>query len=80
MVIMRLATRCGAFLQRVYRNRTQSWKGERYREGYMESLPLPDSWADVVISNGCINLAPDKSLVLIPDPHQAYPGLPEHLL
>ena len=46
----------------------------------MESLPLPDSWADVVISNGCINLAPDKSLVLIPDPHQAYPGLPEHLL
>ena len=35
-----------------------------FREGYMESLPVPDSWADVVISNGCINLAPDKSLVL----------------
>ena len=35
-----------------------------FREGYMESLPVPDAWADVVISNGCINLAPDKSLVL----------------
>jgi ubiquinone/menaquinone biosynthesis C-methylase UbiE len=30
----------------------------------MESLPVPDGWADVVISNGCINLVPDKSLVL----------------
>ena len=35
-----------------------------FRDGYMESLPVPDSWADVVISNGCINLAPDKSRVL----------------
>ena len=35
-----------------------------FREGYMESLPVPDAWADVVISNGCLNLAPDKLLVL----------------
>jgi 2-polyprenyl-3-methyl-5-hydroxy-6-metoxy-1,4-benzoquinol methylase len=35
-----------------------------FREGYMESLPVPDAWADVVISNGCLNLAPDKSRVL----------------
>ena len=30
------------------------------REGYMEELPLADGSADVVISNGVINLAPDK--------------------
>ena len=35
-----------------------------FRKGYMESLPVPDAWADVVISNGCLNLASDKSLVL----------------
>ena len=35
-----------------------------FRDGFMESLPVPDAWADVVISNGCLNLAPDKSLVL----------------
>jgi arsenite methyltransferase len=31
-----------------------------FREGYGESLPVPDSWADVVISNGVLNLMPDK--------------------
>lgn len=33
------------------------------REGYAESLPVPDSWADVVISNGVVNLCPDKLAV-----------------
>ncbi|MEE9515947.1 MAG: methyltransferase domain-containing protein [Candidatus Adiutricales bacterium] len=33
------------------------------REGYIESLPLPDGWADVVISNGVLNLCPDKPAV-----------------
>lgn len=33
------------------------------REGYIESLPLPDGWADVVISNGVVNLCPDKPTV-----------------
>lgn len=33
------------------------------REGFAESLPLPDAWADVVISNGVINLCPDKQAV-----------------
>lgn len=28
--------------------------------GYMEALPLPDACVDLVISNGVINLAPDK--------------------
>jgi arsenite methyltransferase len=30
------------------------------REGYMEELPVPDGWADVVISNGVLNLTHDK--------------------
>lgn len=31
-----------------------------FRLGYAESLPVPDAWADVVISNGVLNLFPDK--------------------
>lgn len=30
------------------------------RHGYVESLPVPDGWADLVISNGVINLTPNK--------------------
>src|SRR5207244_6395768 len=29
-----------------------------FREGLAESLPVADGWADVVISNGVINLVP----------------------
>ncbi len=32
-----------------------------FLEGYAESLPVPDGWADVVISNGVVNLCPNKS-------------------
>lgn len=35
-----------------------------FREGYAESLPVPDGWADVVISNGALNLVPDKGAAL----------------
>jgi SAM-dependent methyltransferase len=35
-----------------------------FREAYLEDLPLPDAAADVVISNGVINLCPDKASVL----------------
>jgi len=35
-----------------------------FREGFAESLPVPDSWADVVISNGALNLMPDKATAL----------------
>ncbi len=35
-----------------------------FREGYAEALPVPDSWADVVISNGALNLIPDKAAAL----------------
>ena len=31
-----------------------------FRQGFAESLPVTDSWADVVISNGVLNLFPDK--------------------
>lgn len=31
-----------------------------FRQGYGEELPVDDGWADVVISNGVLNLFPDK--------------------
>ena len=35
-----------------------------FREGYAEALPVEDGWADVVISNGVLNLMPDKKAAL----------------
>ena len=35
-----------------------------FREGLAESLPAPSGWADVVISNGVLNLLPDKLAAL----------------
>jgi ubiquinone/menaquinone biosynthesis C-methylase UbiE len=35
-----------------------------FREGIIESMPVPDGWADVVISNGVINLCADKKQAL----------------
>ena len=35
-----------------------------FRQGYLEELPVPDESVDVVISNGVINLCPDKRAVL----------------
>ncbi len=35
-----------------------------FREGLAENLPVPDGWADVVISNGVFNLVPDKQTAL----------------
>ena len=35
-----------------------------FREGFMEALPVADGWADVVISNGVLNLTPDKTKAL----------------
>ncbi len=32
-----------------------------FRQGYGEELPVDDGWADVVISNGALNLMPDKT-------------------
>jgi SAM-dependent methyltransferase len=36
-----------------------------FRAGYAEALPVPDGWADVIISNGVLNLMPDKSVALV---------------
>src|SRR5690606_35032003 len=36
----------------------------QFRHGYGEELPLDDGWADVVISNGVLNLMPDKDAAL----------------
>jgi arsenite methyltransferase len=34
-----------------------------FRNGLLEAMPVEDGWADVVISNGVINLCPDKRAV-----------------
>ena len=34
-----------------------------FRKGLLEAMPLEDGWADVVVSNGVINLCPDKRAV-----------------
>ena len=35
-----------------------------FRQGYAEALPVDDGWADVVISNGVLNLMLDKTAAL----------------
>jgi arsenite methyltransferase len=35
-----------------------------FREGVLERLPVETEWADVVISNGVLNLVPDKAAAL----------------
>jgi arsenite methyltransferase len=36
------------------------FRNVEFRQGYIEHAPIEDGWADVVISNGVINLCPDK--------------------
>jgi arsenite methyltransferase len=43
--------------------RTLGLSHVEFREGFAEALPAGDGWADVVISNGVINLCPDKRAV-----------------
>jgi SAM-dependent methyltransferase len=42
--------------------------------GYAERLPIPDAWADVVISNGVMNLFPDKVAGLLEMARVLKPG------
>jgi SAM-dependent methyltransferase len=35
-----------------------------FRMGYAETMPIEDGWADVIISNGVLNLLPDKQAAL----------------
>lgn len=43
--------------------RTAGLGNVEFRKGYIEDLPITDESADVVISNGVINLSPDKEKV-----------------
>ena len=43
---------------------TAGSKNVEFRQGFGEALPVEDGWADVVISNGVMNLMPDKDAAL----------------
>ncbi len=54
-----------AMLQKARKSAIEVGLGNvEFREGLAESLPVPDRWADVVISNGVLNLLPDKLAAL----------------
>jgi arsenite methyltransferase len=53
-----------AMLEKARRNAEMVGHNQvEFREGMIEDLPVGDESADVVISNGVINLAPDKESV-----------------
>ena len=50
-----------AMLERARRNAEAAGvTNVEFREGLAEELPVDDEWADLVISNGVLNLVPDK--------------------
>lgn len=53
-------------LERARRAAVESGLHDRveFRHGYMEELPVDNGWADRVISNGVLNLTPDKPRAL----------------
>jgi arsenite methyltransferase len=54
-----------AMLAMAWKSASEAGAGNvEFREGLAESLPVPDGWADVVISNGVLNLLPDKLAAL----------------
>jgi arsenite methyltransferase len=54
-----------AMLQKARKSTTEAELGNvEFRKGLAESLPVPDRWVDVVISNGVLNLVPDKLAAL----------------
>jgi arsenite methyltransferase len=54
--------------------RQDGFANVHFHAGYIESLPLKDSSVDVVISNGVINLAPDKYRVFAEAARVLRPG------
>jgi SAM-dependent methyltransferase len=72
-----------AMLNKARRSGQEAGLGQvEFRKGFGEALPVLDGWADVVISNGALNLMPDKSAALAemarvlrsPDPGSGKPG------
>jgi arsenite methyltransferase len=54
-----------AMLEKARRSAKQAdLSNVEFREGYAEALPVDTDWADVVISNGVLNLMPDKDAAL----------------
>jgi SAM-dependent methyltransferase len=54
-----------AMLNKARRAAEQAGLGHvAFHFGYAEELPVENEWADVVISNGVLNLTPDKSATL----------------
>jgi SAM-dependent methyltransferase len=54
-----------AMLDKARTNATAAgFTNTRFHQGLAESLPVDDGWADVVISNGVLNLFPDKFAAL----------------
>lgn len=51
-----------------------SLRNVEFREGILEALPVPNDWADVVISNGVLNLVPDKAAALAEFLRVLHPG------
>jgi len=50
-----------AMLDKAQRAAIEAGMGHvEFRQGFVESLPVEDGWADVIISNGVVNLSPDK--------------------
>ena len=43
--------------------KVRGFRNVEFRLGRIESLPLPDAWADRVVSNCVVNLSPDKPAV-----------------
>jgi SAM-dependent methyltransferase len=44
--------------------KTAGRQNVKFRKGLGEELPVEDAWADVVISNGVLNVMPDKQAAL----------------
>jgi arsenite methyltransferase len=50
------------------------YAGVRFEQGYIEEAPIETAWADVVISNGVINLCDDKAAVFREIARMLHPG------
>ena len=54
--------------------REEGFAGVEFRQGYIERPPVEDATADCVISNGVINLSPDKPAVFAAAARALRPG------